>query len=102
MAVKEESGSIWLKWLVSLLAWLCCATLCLILTVEIEIYPVAYSTLFPAILLILFGNIFIFLFIANRWGFDTKRLIASSLRVCVGEALLLAGLYALARFGFGA
>ncbi|MDE5832556.1 MAG: hypothetical protein K2H64_06165 [Desulfovibrio sp.] len=91
----------WLAWLSVVCGWLACAFCCLVLTVELEVYPQAYATLFPAILIILFGNIFVFLFIVNRWGSSSRALLSAVIRVCAGEALLLAGLYCLGRFGFG-
>lgn len=89
---------LWLVWLVSILGWLVCAGLCLWLTIALEAYPYAYDLFFPAILLILFCNILLFLFIATRWGGQPGKLCVSVLRLCMGEAIILAGMYALGRF----
>lgn len=78
--------------------WLACAVLCLALYIKLEAFPKAYEVFFPAILLMLFGNIFIFLFIASRWSKDTKRLASSVLSLCAGEALFIAGIYCLSAF----
>lgn len=81
--------------------WLICAAFCLWLTVELEAWPAAYDMFFPAVLLILFGNIFVFLFISSRWARQTSRLFSSVFRVCLGEAFLLAGMYILGRYFLG-
>lgn len=88
----------WLAWLVCVLGWLVCAGLCLWLTIALEAYPAAYDMFFPAILLILFCNILLFLFIATRWAPAIGRLCGAVLRLCVGEAIILAGMYALGRY----
>lgn len=91
----------WTAWLFVVCGWLVCAFLCLALTVGLEPYPVAYDTLFPAILVILFGNIFVFIFLVNRWGSSLRALLGATIRLCVGEALLLVCLYCLGRFALG-
>ncbi|MBD5608012.1 MAG: hypothetical protein HDQ93_04080 [Desulfovibrio sp.] len=96
-----DKNNNWLAWLCVVCGWLLCAFLCLGLTVELEAYPVAYDTLFPAILVILFGNIFVFIFLVNRWGASLRALMGATIRLCVGEALILACLYCLGRFAFG-
>lgn len=85
-------------WLVCVAGWLICAGLCLWAAVALEIYPFAYNMFFPAILLVLFCNIFLFLFVAVRWAQDIKRLLNSVLRICAGEAILLGGMYALGKY----
>lgn len=92
---------LWLNYLLATTGWLVCAALCLALTIALEQFPNAYEILFPAVLLLLFGNIFVFLFITSRWGKDTRKLSGAVSRVCIGETLLLIGLYCLGRFGFG-
>lgn len=91
----------WIVWVVAVSGWLVCAFFCLVLTVQLEEFPDAYETLFPAVVLMLFCNLFIFLHITSRWGRQLKKLVFSVIRVCVGEGLLLAGLYALGRFAIG-
>lgn len=102
---KSESGkslkNTWLSWLGAVAGWLVCAGLCLWFILEIEPYPYAYEMFFPFALLLLFGNIFLFLFISARWGEQPGRLFASLGRVCVGEGLFLAALYCLSRFFIG-
>lgn len=88
----------WLSWVTAVFGWLLCAAMCLWLTIELEAWPYAYEMFFPAVLLILFCNIFLFLFVAGRWGADAGRLAGSAARICIGEAILLAGMYCLARF----
>lgn len=85
-------------WLISVAGWLACAGLCLWLTLELEAYPYAYDMFFPAVLLILFCNILVFLFIVSRWGQDLGRLAGSVARVCLAEAIILAGMYGLGRY----
>lgn len=85
-------------WLVCVAGWLLCAGLCLWLTIALEAYPYAYDLFFPAILLILFCNILLFLFIATRWAKSLEKLCGAVLRLCAGEAILLAGMYGLGRF----
>ncbi|MBD5553069.1 MAG: hypothetical protein HDQ44_01895 [Desulfovibrio sp.] len=85
-------------WLISVCGWLLCAGMCLTLTIALEVYPYAYEVFFPAILLILFCNILVFLFIVSRWGPALSRLWRAVARVCVGEAIILAGMYGLGRF----
>lgn len=98
-AAKQGNGL--LAWLVCVLGWVLCAAMCLALTIELENWPQAYDMLFPAILLILFCNILVFLFVASRWGRGKKSLFGSVARVCIGEGLLLGGLYLLGRFAIG-
>lgn len=88
----------WLAWLVCVLGWLVCAGFCLWLTIALEAYPYAYDIFFPAILLILFCNILLFLFIATRWAPSVSRLCGAVARLCIGEAIILAGMYGLGRF----
>lgn len=85
-------------WFICVAGWLICAGLCLWLTIELEAYPYAYDMFFPAVLLILFCNILVFLFIATRWAMDFRKLSGSVIRVCVGEAIILAGMYALGKY----
>lgn len=103
--MAADNGEIkkgWLAWAVSVAGWLICAAICLLLTLYLEQWPYAYDMLFPVVLVILFGNIFLFLFIATRWGGRNGRLLASVARVCIGEALFLGGLYILGKYGIGA
>ena len=88
----------WLAWLVCVAGWLLCAGFCLWLSIALEAWPYAYDVFFPAILLILFCNILLFLFIATRWGKSLKRLLTAVARLCAGEAIILAGMYCLGRF----
>ena len=97
---KKATG--WLSWAVAVAGWLICAGLCLWLTIALEAWPYAYEVFFPAILLILFCNILVFLFVATRWGSQTRRLFGAVVRVCVGEGLLLLLMYAAGRYGIGA
>lgn len=99
---KPEKRNTWLPWLISVLGWLVCASFCLLLTINLESWPDAYDILFPAVLLMLFGNIFVFLFLASRYGTQPARLGAAVARLCLGEGLLLAGLYVLGRFAIAA
>ncbi len=98
----KEKGRGWLGWLAAVCGWLVCAMFCLLLTIELEAYPYAYDMIFPAVLLILFCNILVFLFISTRWATQTGKLASSVLRVRLGEGLLLAGLYVLGRYAIGA
>ena len=97
---KKATG--WLSWAVAVAGWLICAVLCLWLTIALEAWPYAYEVFFPAIVLILFCNILVFLFVATRWGSQTRRLFGAVVRVCVGEGLLLLLMYAAGRYGIGA
>lgn len=92
----------WLSWTVSVLGWLVCAGLCLWLTIALEAWPYAYEVFFPAVLLILFCNILVFLFVTTRWGSHTRRLFGAVVRICIGEGLLLLLMYAAGRYGIGA
>ncbi len=96
---KSVSGtSLWINYIIATLGWLACAALCLVLTIKLEEFPNAYDTLFPVILLLLFGNIFVFLFIASRWSRNTKKLSLAVSLVCFSETLLVIGIYCLGRF----
>lgn len=99
-APKKAAG--WLSWTVSVSGWLICAAMCLWLTIALEAWPYAYEVFFPAIILVLFCNILIFLFVSTRWGNETSRLFGSVARVCTGEGFLLGIMYLAGRFGFGA
>lgn len=99
-ARPSEAGRNWLGWLFSVGGWLVCAGMCLETTILLEAWPAGYDALFPAILLIIFCNVFVFLFIAARWGSRLKTLAAAVVRVCAGEGLFLAGIYALGRYFF--
>lgn len=92
----------WLSWMVSVAGWLICAGMCLWLTIALEAWPYAYEVFFPAVLLILFCNILVFLFVATRWGARTGRLFGAVGRVCAGEGLLLLLMYVAGRYGIGA
>lgn len=87
-----------LSWSISVGGWLICAGLCLGLTIALEYYPVAYDIFFPAIIIILFGNIFIFIFVSGRWGANTKNLLFSTLRICIGEFLILTLFYLIGKY----
>lgn len=87
-----------MAWLYCLAGWLICAGLCLWFTVEMEAYPAAYDMFFPAVLLILFCNILLFLFVAVRWAQSLGKLGCAIARICLGEGLFLAGMYLLGRF----
>lgn len=98
----DKGQTVFLSWFYCVLGWLLCAALCLVLTVELENWPQAYDMFFPAILLILFCNVLVFLFIASRFGNRSKALLGAICRVCLGEGLLLGGFYLLGRFAMGA
>lgn len=98
---NDAPGRGLLSWVCAVAGWLVCAGFCLYLTLELEQFPNAYDILFPAVLLILFGNILVFLFISSRWARDARRLLMAVIRVCLGEGLLLAGMYALAKYAIG-
>lgn len=89
------------SWLLCVGGWLCCAFLCLWLMVELEAWPAAYDMFFWAIILILFCNIFLFLFVSTRWGKAVKNLFFAVSRICVGEGLILGIFYLLGRFAIG-
>lgn len=100
--LKPPQGrGLWINYLIATGGWLACAAFCLVLAIKLEEFPQAYEVLFPAVLLLLFGNIFVFLFITSRFGRDTQHLSIAVSRVCIGETLLLLGLYCLGRFGIG-
>lgn len=87
-----------LEWLICVAGWLACAGLCLWASIELEAYPAAYDLFSPAILLMLFCNLLLFLFIAVRWASSFSRLCGSVVRLCVGEALILAIMYGAGRY----
>ena len=64
--------------------------------------PAQMSQPATAIVLILFCNILVFLFVATRWASQTRRLFGAVARVCVGEGLLLLLMYAAGRYCIGA
>ena len=97
---QARHGAGFLAWAVSVAGWLICAGLCLWLTIALEAYPAAYELFFPAILLILFCNILVFLFITTRWAADLRRLIGSVFRVCAGEGIILAGMFCMGKYLF--
>ena len=99
---KESAKKVVFIWLGAVMGWIVCAGLCLLASIGLEPYPTAYDMLFPAVLLILFGNVFVFLFIISRWGNQVGKFFGSIIRICVGEGLLLAGLYALGKYALGA
>ena len=72
------------------------------LMVELESWPNAYDMFFWAIILILFCNIFLFLFVSSRAGRTARQLFYAVLRLCVGEGLVLLIFYLLGRFAMGA
>lgn len=88
----------WLEWLAMVLGWLFCAGCCLALTIALEPYAQAYDTFLPAVILLLFCNIFVFLFVGSRWAAQPARLYGSVARICLGELLLLAGMFAVGRY----
>lgn len=88
-------------WAICVLGWLLCAGLCLALTLLLEAWPAAYDLFLPAVLLILFGNILVFLFVATRLAGNPGKLIGAVFRVCLGEGLILALFYVLGIFLVG-
>lgn len=94
----ERTKRSWSEWLAIVAGWLVCAAFCLALTIGLEAYPAAYDTFYPVAILFLFGNVFLFMFIGSRWAGHPGRLYASVARLCIGEGILLAGLYLLGRF----
>lgn len=101
-AAQRKTPTGWLSWAVSVAGWLVCAGLCLWLTIALEAWPYAYEVFFPAVLLLLFCNILVFLFVATRWGARTGPLFGAVARVCAGEGLLLLLMYVAGRYGIGA
>lgn len=96
-----KTSALWINYLLATAGWLACAALCLALTVKLEEFPHAYDVLFPAALLLLFGNIFVFLFIASRWSDNTRRLSMAVGRVCLAETIFVVGIYCIGRFFIG-
>lgn len=95
---SDLRGAGFLAWALSVAGWLICAAFCLWAMVSLEAYPNAYDMFFYAIILILFCNIFLFLFVTARWGKDIKRLAGSIGRVVLGEAALLYGMFAIGKY----
>lgn len=87
-----------LEWLICVAGWFICAGLCLWASIELEAFPAAYDLFYPAILLILFCNLALFLFIAVRWASSFSRLCGSVMRLCIGEAIILAAMYGAGRY----
>ena len=100
-AIKKDKVGGLLRWFSCVAGWLICAAMCLWLTISLEVWPCAYDMFFPAVLLILFCNILIFLFIASRWADKGRALLGAVIRVCLGEAILILGMYLLGRFAIG-
>lgn len=100
-ADKNSTGKNLLAWAIAVAGWLLCASFCLILTIGLEPYPYAYDMFFPAVLLILFCNILVFLFVSTRWGNSARQLFLAVARVCTGEGLLLCMFYVLGRYAIG-
>lgn len=98
VASIPETKRGWREWFAIVCGWLVCAAMCLGLTIGLEPWPAAYDTFYPVAILLLFGNVFLFLFIGSRWAANPVRLYGSVARLCVGEGLLLAGSYVLGRF----
>lgn len=96
MTTEKSHG--FLAWLVCVAGWLLCAALCLRTTLALEAYPYAYEMFFPAVILILFCNIFLFLFIVTKWKGEMGRLVGSVARVCLAEAILLGGMFAIGKY----
>lgn len=94
-------NSAFLAWAGALAGWIVCAFFCLLLTVGLEPWPEAYDTLFPAAMLVLFGNILAFIVIGIRHGASTSRLLGWVLAFCVAEGLLLFLLYLAGRYAIG-
>lgn len=97
--VEKQVG---ISWLFCVGGWLCCAFMCLWLMIELEAWPKAYDMFFWVIILILFCNIFLFLFISSRAGRTAKQLFYAVLKLCAGEGLVLLVLYLLGRFAINA
>lgn len=97
----QAGRPLWLSWVWSVAGWLVCAFMCLWFMVELETWPNAYDLFFWAVILLLFGNIFMFLFVVTRWGLWPGRLLGAVARVCVGEGLILLCFYLVGRFAVG-
>ena len=97
---KKNEGRGWREWFALVAGWLACAAACLYASILLEPFPAVYDTFFPFIILLLFGNIFVFFFIASRWNGQPRRLYNSVIRIFLGESLLLAGIFFLGKYGF--
>jgi len=100
--MEEKSFGGWLSWLTVVGGWLLCATMCLILTIRLEVWPKAYDFFFPAAVAVLFSNIFVFMFMASRYGAHAGKLFRAVCRVCLSEGILLFLFYGWGRFFIGA
>ncbi len=94
---QDPKAGGWLSWFCAVFGWLFCAFECLWLWIELEAWPAAYEVFFPAILLILFCNVLVFIFIGARFGARSMRVGLAVMRVCLGEGLLLGLIYLCAR-----
>lgn len=92
----------WVAWACMLLGWLLCAAFCLLLTTGLEAWPAAYDTIFPAAILLLFGNVLLFVFLGLRHGRSSWALMRAVLALCVAEGLLIWLLYLTGRHIIGA
>lgn len=95
--MAESKKNIFLSWAASVAGWLVCAALCLLLAIDLENRS-AYEIFYPVVILLLFANVFLFLFVAMRWGALPRRLFDSIARICIGEGLLLLMMDILGRY----
>lgn len=98
--METQNKTAWLGWFILVAGWLTCAAFCLLCSIGLEPYPFAYETFFPAIVILLFCNIFVFFFISSRWRGQLKRIAGSTVRIVIGEGLLLAGIFLLGKYAF--
>lgn len=82
--------------------WLLCAAMCLWLTVSLEGYPEAYGYALPVALVVLFGNIFAYIFVSVRCASRLQCLLPRVVGICLGEGALLLLVYLWGKYGVAA
>lgn len=95
--IQEIKSSWLLNAGICLVGWLICAGMCLTLTIMLEGIPEGYDAALIPMLVILFANIFVFIFTASHWENKSATLCAVVCGIITVECLILGLLYLWAR-----
>lgn len=93
MEEKTGKGPWLLRYLTAVAGWLACAFMGLALMVGLEARPEDWQSALYLVLLVLFANIVVFLFVTSRYSNSFSRHALAVLVVCIAEAVFFACMY---------
>ena len=89
-----------IKIILILSGWLICQSMCLYVTINLEVFEQAYERLNPIIIGIMFINMALFYIIFSRYNDKGKNFIIAILSACLSESILLYLLYFIGKTNF--